>query len=201
MKLDKNRSIKNKIGVLACTALLSLPFCNNIALAQDANVNSVESDEVSIETYIGIASLFGLGVFELNSYMLSDLKREKKEILQKNQRESDFIFDDKLIERKFNSINELADDITRQYEENPFLFHKGIIRIMPSDDNSLKELEDRLLKKIPNLIITHSDTDTSEDIAYQVERINQILDRNEAPYFIDFSKRKVEKTKINSIGH
>lgn len=95
-------------------------------------------------------------------------------------------------ERKM-SIEEYVDEVVREYEKNPLTFHNKKIIITSFKKDALAIIEKNLLERIPNLIITHSDTDTEEDIKRQIEKINHLLDNNIAPYFIDFSNKKVEK--------
>lgn len=91
------------------------------------------------------------------------------------------------------TVEELAQGFIKDYEENSMLFYKNRVQNLSEED--LKLLEEILLKKIPNLIITHFSEDTDEDIRNQVDRIYQIIDSGNAPYFIDFSREK-RKTKV-----
>ena len=90
------------------------------------------------------------------------------------------------------NLEELASKFVKEFEDDPLLFHKESFDISLDD---LEILEEMLLSRIPNLIITHSDSDTREDIERQVDRIMQILDSDEAPYFIDFSYKGKEYVK------
>lgn len=95
-------------------------------------------------------------------------------------------------ERKM-SIEEYVNEVVREYKENPLTFHQRKIKITSFKEDTLAIIEKMLLERIPNLIITHSDTDTEEDIKRQIEKINRLLDDKVAPYFIDFSNKKVKK--------
>ena len=95
-------------------------------------------------------------------------------------------------ERKM-SIEEYVNEVVREYKKNPLTFHKRQIKITSFKEDTLAIIEKMLLKRIPNLIITHSGTDTEEDIKRQMEKINNLLDDKVAPYFIDFSIKKVKK--------
>ena len=86
------------------------------------------------------------------------------------------------------TINELAQEFIKDYEDDSTLFHKSRIKNLSEDD--LELLEEILLQRIPNLIITHADRDIRTNIRIQVERIKEILDSGEVPYFIDFSCSK-----------
>ena len=86
------------------------------------------------------------------------------------------------------TLDELVKRFIKEYEEGPMLFHKTNIENLSDDD--LTVLEGILLQKIPNLIITHSDRDSDDDIRKQLVRIRTILDNDEMPYFIDFSRKQ-----------
>lgn len=62
------------------------------------------------------------------------------------------------------TIEEYVDRIVKNYGENPLIFHQNKIKITNCKEDTLIKIENMLLEKIPNLIITHSDTDTEEDI-------------------------------------
>lgn len=86
------------------------------------------------------------------------------------------------------TLDELAQAFVKNYEENPMLFHKSHIKNLSEED--LKLLEEILLQRIPNLIITHADRDTDVEMRKQLDRIEEIFESGGAPYFIDFSYPK-----------
>ena len=90
------------------------------------------------------------------------------------------------------TLEELVLNVVKDYKENPFLFRKRVIEISPDE---ISDYEEMLMEKIPNLIITHQDTDTEEDIINQAMRINEMMDRGIAPYFIDISGISSTKNK------
>lgn len=93
------------------------------------------------------------------------------------------------------TLDELAIYFVKEYEEGSHFYYKDYIYNL--NDDSLAVLEGMLLQKIPNLIITHSDRDSDDDIRRQLVRIRAILDCGEMPYFIDFSReKKFVKRKI-----
>lgn len=68
---------------------------------------------------------------------------------------------------------------------------------MPTNEE-FKMLEYLLVEKMPNLVITHHDTDTTEDLSNQLKKVKDILERGMLPYFMDFSmpKQNVKKDDI-----
>ena len=80
-------------------------------------------------------------------------------------------------ERKM-SIEEYVDEVVRDYEESPLMFHQRILKIPRFNEDELAIIEKMILQRIPAAIITHSDTDTEEDIKRQLEKINHLIDRN-----------------------
>lgn len=97
--------------------------------------------------------------------------------------------------KKFNSIDEYVNYIANYIEENPYNFSLGTLEIYYDQniENSQALLEEKLYERIPNLIITHSDTDTKEDYQKQLDKIHEIYFNQRYPYFIDFSNTKVKK--------
>lgn len=91
----------------------------------------------------------------------------------------------------------LADKIILDIKQDPFSCANGI-SIGNYTEEEFEVFEDILLSKMPNLVIRHSDSDTSEDLSNQLKRVKDILLDGMQPYFIDFatSKNKV-KTKDN----
>ncbi len=64
--------------------------------------------------------------------------------------------------------------------------------------NDLIQLELLLNEFIPNIIITHSQTDTEEDILKQKEKLKDIYSHNMYPYYIDLNvkTKKLIKTQV-----
>ena len=63
--------------------------------------------------------------------------------------------------------------------------------------NDLIQLEFILQELIPNIIITHSQSDTQEDIENQNNKLKNIYSRNMYPYYIDLNvkNKSLLKTK------
>ncbi|MBP3766040.1 MAG: hypothetical protein J6G98_02535 [Bacilli bacterium] len=94
------------------------------------------------------------------------------------------------------NIEMIADELIRDIKNDPLSYRKDITSI--EGLNTSEEyfmLEKYLMKKMPNLIITHHETDTPEDLSNQLKSIKNILLNNMQPYFIDFpnSKQNVKK--------
>ncbi len=83
------------------------------------------------------------------------------------------------------TLDEIAQIFIDDFMTDSLSFKTKIISNI--DAEGLEKLEKILLEKIPKLIITHSDTDTDDDIRMQLSRIEQIIDSGNYPYFIDFS--------------
>lgn len=95
----------------------------------------------------------------------------------------------------YDSIDKMADDIIVNIFDNQFSFMYGDI-FMIDDGNLQIRLEERLLERVPNLVITHHDVDSKEDYVKQIMRICEIYNQNMIPYFIDFSKKSVLKKEL-----
>jgi len=97
---------------------------------------------------------------------------------------------------RYMTIREYVDDVVKKYEEDSFMFCKSSFTIINDKGYSLAIIEKMLRWRIPNIIITHSDTDNEEDIKKQIDRINYLLDNNIGPYFVDFSQIETDKVYL-----
>ena len=100
-----------------------------------------------------------------------------------------YTYKSKEINKLCNNHNELIDD-----NLNELFIRIGAINI-PNNIDSFKELEEILLKKIPNLIIINQDTDTKEDIINKLIKVKTIYNKNMIPYFIDLSHKSTSIKK------
>lgn len=98
-----------------------------------------------------------------------------------------------MINYEQKNLEVMANKIIEDIKKNPFLYNTDFISDYTEEE--LKMFESILLSKMPNLVIRHSDTDTSKDVSKQLFRVRNILSNNMQPYFIDFPKRKKESKK------
>lgn len=88
------------------------------------------------------------------------------------------------------SMDEMASIMASEIQEDPISFKRNKY-IDSLTDEECAMFENMLQTKIPYLIITHHDTDTSEDLSLQLKKVREIYESGKQPYFIDFSKPKV----------
>ena len=100
-----------------------------------------------------------------------------------------YTYESKEINKLYNSPNELI-----EFNINELFIRVGAINISNKIDK-YKELEDMLIKKIPNLIIINQDIDTKEDIINKLLRAKTIYNQNMVPYFIDLSHKSTSIKK------
>ena len=86
----------------------------------------------------------------------------------------------------------LADKIIIDIKKGPFSYKNDIIDAIYTEED-FKLFESILISKMPNLIITHRDTDTEEDLSNHLKRVKDIYLNNMQPYFVDFS---IPKNKV-----
>ena len=88
------------------------------------------------------------------------------------------------------SLEEIATIKANEIKKDPFSFRRDEYINSLSDDE-LFQFEYLLEEKVPNLVITHRDTDTPEDLSKQLKKIKEIYLMGKQPCTIDFSKPKV----------
>lgn len=86
-------------------------------------------------------------------------------------------------------LDMLADNLIIEFKKNPFSYKKDVISSIYTEEE-LNMFESLLISKMPNLVITHHDTDTEVDLSNQLKRIKDIYLNNMQPYFLDLSKPK-----------
>lgn len=84
------------------------------------------------------------------------------------------------------------------FYSNYLYYYGNILDFNVPTNEEFKMLEYLLVEKMPNLVITHHDTDTTEDLSNQLKKVKDILERGMLPYFMDFSmpKQNVKKDDI-----
>ena len=104
--------------------------------------------------------------------------------------------DKQQVVRLNDSLDSFAEQLVNDLKNDPYSYRMDILQISGiDDDEEFERLESLLIEKMPNLVITHHETDTPEDLSNQLKRIKNIFLNNMQPYFMDFSipKQKVKK--------
>ena len=69
------------------------------------------------------------------------------------------------------------------------------LRSYSVSEKNLPVLEESLKQLIPNLLITHSETDTEEDKEKQTMILRSIYSNNMLPYYIDINIKQKKKNR------
>ena len=94
-----------------------------------------------------------------------------------------------------DNVQDVLGEIIIYNQEHPY---EQRLKSYTLKQNDLQQLETVLQVIIPNIIITHSQTDTEEDKVNQFNKLRSIYSMNMYPYYIDLNVRnkKLSKTRI-----
>ena len=127
--------------------------------------------------------------------MLDKLKLIRKSLNENknldNRYDEDLFSENVYIDKDVYGV---ANRIFNQYKKDSAVFSFGTITVV-GDSIDFETLEQVLMDNIPNLVITHRDTDTFEDLKEQLKRLKEINSEGLYPHFIDFCNVDKEKTR------
>ena len=99
----------------------------------------------------------------------------------------------KVIDKSYDRVENLVEEIAMAINSGKVMFLIGDITTYNEKDQD--KIEALLLKMIPNLVITHFDTDTDYDMFNNLMKVRKIYDKGMEPYFIDFSRKECKQLK------
>ena len=91
-----------------------------------------------------------------------------------------------------DNVQEIVGEIIIFNQEHPY---EQKLKSYTLKQKDAQQLEEVLPQIIPNIIITHSQTDTQEDKQNQIYKIRSIYANNMYPYFIDLNIQTKKLTR------
>lgn len=95
-----------------------------------------------------------------------------------------------------DKVQNILVELMEYNNENPYQQH------LPSQELSKNDaylLEIAIPEIIPNIIVTHSLTDTEEDIKQQDLRRNELNSMNMYPYYIDINVKVKKRARLQTV--
>ena len=95
-----------------------------------------------------------------------------------------------------DKVQNILVELMEYNNENPYQQH------LPSQELSKNDaylLEMAIPEIIPNIIVTHSLTDTEEDIKQQDLRRNELNSMNMYPYYIDINVKVKKRARLQTV--
>ena len=92
-----------------------------------------------------------------------------------------------------DKVQNILVELMEYNNENPYQQH------LPSQElskNDAEQLELTISEIIPNIIVTHSLTDTEEDLKLQDLKRNELNSMNMYPYYIDIKVKAKKKARL-----
>ena len=95
-----------------------------------------------------------------------------------------------------DKVQNILVELMEYNNENPYQQH------LPSQELSKNDaylLEIAIPEIIPNIIVTHSSTDTEEDLKQQDLRRNELYSMNMYPYYIDINVKVKKRARLQTV--